>query len=452
MVKSTFWHVLPACALGTSISACGAIVDLGAPVSLEPADAESNSDGGATGLASDGGGDSASSVPGDGDLGDGASPSLQASVIAVGPKQACAIVQVGPGSPENSTIRCWGSNGAGELGRDPAQVASSSTPLPVPLPALAGNLALAAGYACAVSTDNYLYCWGNVPADSQIRREQATPPYGPSLMDLGGSPLHQVMTASVGTDGGCCISDQSLVCWQAFAPASRIDAGLFSLDGGVTVAYAFESVAVGRAHVCGIAITNGDVQCWGANDHGQVGAPISGPLLDPTPLGLSAIAPIAQVAAGGDDSCALLNDGSVYCWGANGLGQLGDAVDSGQDIWTPTRVNLAGIATEVAIGDSHACARLESGQVWCWGDNSAAQLGIGPGAVSFRATPSKVQRVSAGAVSNLNTVQHIAAGGKTTCAIRIGNPYAWCWGDNGFGQAGQPAGAPVVPYANAVLW
>ena len=120
---------------------------------------------------------------------------------------------------------------------------------------------------------------------------------------------------------------------------------------------------------------------------------------------------------------------------------------------TPTRVGLPGPAIAIAVGDAHACALLDTDHVWCWGDNSAAQLGLGSTDASRHATPSMVQKLpSAGMARSLDYVGQIAAGGRTTCAIVIGEPHVWCWGANDFGQAGAPLSASPVTYGTPIPW
>ena len=259
--------------------------------------------------------DASDADPSDADVSDAdvndAGDLVQASLVALGSTEACAVIHAGPGSAKNQTVRCWGSNGAGELGRDPSKVAFSSTPLPVPAPASGGgdfsglgeapgDLALSAGYACAVAA-GYLYCWANVPSDSRVRPELGGATYQPSLMDLDHTRLDSVTTASVGAGGGCCTrSDQSLVCWGTFAPEG-MDGGFVPVDGGIAIASAFERVVVGRAHACGIAIRDGvrAVECWGDNPHGQVGIALSGHMSTPTPVALVVpAAGILSIAAG----------------------------------------------------------------------------------------------------------------------------------------------------------
>lgn len=355
-----------------------------------------------------------------------------------------------------SSVRCWGSNGAGELAADPARIASSWTPLPVSgLASPPASLTLASGYACAVTSDHYLYGWGKGPPDPQVRRA-AVAGYQASVMYFNGIQLASVTTASVGQGGGCTtLLDGSLVCWGAFGARGVFDATV-PLDGGpVTIPDSFETVVVGRAHACGIATrgTTRDVECWGANARGQVGIQSTSAVPAPTPVGLENRGRILQVAVGGDDSCAVLSDGSVYCWGANDTGQLGSLVEAGVDAATPSHIPLPHPAKQVAVGNTHVCALLDDGSVVCWGDNSAAQIGIGT-AGGRQVTPTNVLRFTFGVSKLLQGVGQIAAGGQTTCALgALGSPI-WCWGANDSGQAGQPpsaeAGLSVVPYATAM--
>ena len=379
--------------------------------------------------------------------------SVQASGVAVGPTHACAIVSLGPS--DTPQVRCWGSNGSGEVG---ALQRPWSPPVRVDIPmgVQVQALALAAGYSFALtSTDviSYVYAWGNVPSDPLVQREPSSWQYEPSLMDYGGTRIAGAVSVAIGADGGCFVqSSQPAQCWGAYVYGSSNVS-----DAGSVVYDPFDSVAVGRTHACGKAMHNGvyEVECWGANDHGQAGVVDGGArITDPTALGLAAGGrQVAQVAVGKDTSCARLDDGSVYCWGANDRGQVG-AADAGRDIFTPTHVALpmtvAGkeMAIDVAVGDSHACALLSSGNVWCWGDDTVAQLGNGP-----TSTPQRPVAVRVSMATRLSA-QGIAAGGRTTCA-RDQSLQVRCWGANDLGQAGRPAtdaGTAYLPYATLVAF
>jgi alpha-tubulin suppressor-like RCC1 family protein len=182
----------------------------------------------------------------------------------------------------------------------------------------------------------------------------------------------------------------------------------------------------------------------------------SSPLVGhPNKLGLGARGQLLQVATGGNDSCALVGtSGTVYCWGANDTGQLGSG--AGADSPVPLTVSLPGQASsgsgavttkQIALGDGHACALTLDSHVWCWGDNTRAQLGQGLPSKQ-PATPQLVQKAPG---HNLAYVEAIAAGGQTTCAKLFDDKRVWCWGANDYGQAGQPGGG-TVGYASPVAW
>ena len=141
------------------------------------------------------------------------------------------------------------------------------------------------------------------------------------------------------------------------------------------------------------------------------------------------------LAAGARHTCALDATDTVFCWGDNGAGQLGDGTvgaprPAAKPIARPD--TLLGIV-ELAAGRAHTCARTLVGAVFCWGDNGAGQLGTGSQLSSSR----PVQ------VLGLPPVVQLAAGGNHTCAV--GNDASiHCWGSNDFGESLGPTGAPSL--------
>lgn len=153
--------------------------------------------------------------------------------------------------------------------------------------------------------------------------------------------------------------------------------------------------------------------------------------------------PIA-VATGYRHTCALLSDGSVWCWGANNEGQLGDGTL--EDRHLPTRVTLPEPAVEIAAGGikpqadiaetAHTCAVLANHSMMCWGSNIWSQLGIG--AAPGSTLPEAV---------SLDNVEHVSAGGRHTCALRA-DATLYCWGNNSSGQIGNGSSQTAVLPAN----
>lgn len=150
---------------------------------------------------------------------------------------------------------------------------------------------------------------------------------------------------------------------------------------------AVELVA-GERHFCA-RMADGTVRCWGDNTRGSLGIDdpgVSGPSVDGGDASSSAwTAPVVkdlegvtQISAGGTTTCAIAGDAGVLCWGGNDMAQLGLASEypemDEERHPTPSAVALPSGPTRVDLGQATACALLESGEVWCWGDNRKKQL------------------------------------------------------------------------------
>ena len=203
------------------------------------------------------------------------------------------------------------------------------------------------------------------------------------------------------------------------------------------------AVAVGEEHVCSLDSV-GNVWCWGDNRNRQIGAAADGLAFTSTPLLVGALPTISFVAAGNDFNCAIDVVGSTRCWGNNDELQLGrgaDAADSSVPVAVAMPDGLS--AQALALGADHACALLSDATVACWGDDDRGQLGDGEAGID-----SGVARRIAG----LSDVQAIAAGRDSTCAVDTGGNL-FCWGENTSGQLGigtigvnsnQPLPVPVA--------
>jgi alpha-tubulin suppressor-like RCC1 family protein len=452
-------RVLPLLLLTASMSvACGALVGLGAPRDLEdpPTPILTRAD-----AAPEGDADA------DGPSGDDAPAVGSVEALAVGRSHACAIVAAVP-SPDRATpksVRCWGSNASGELARPPGERARSAHPLVVPHLANPTSLVLGAGTSCASTSDNSFFCWGALPAESPtgVHRDGTGSPFVPAPLAVRGA-VFSVLSASLGDQGGCVIEPDpklSLACWgnASFAPLPS-DGGLTTIDGGIDLGeLPFASVAIGRAHVCALSAegATADVYCWGDNQFGQAGDPDAPTVTAPRPMGLPAFGTVRTIAAGGDTTCALVSstaDGSttVYCWGRGDRGQLAVARQRANPAPQAVTFPTGSAPTMVVLGDAHACARMADFTVWCWGDNTKNQLGLGAGSAPYAETPARVHK-NGGAQPYLNSVDshHLAAGGDTSCALLVGDTRVWCWGDDAQGQAGQ-GGTASVDVATPIAW
>lgn len=265
------------------------------------------------------------------------------------------------------------------------------------------DLSLGAGFGCAMLGDQTVWCWG--------RNDVGQLGYGttdvcPELL-MGGmsrsiachsSPFQlagvsdaRVLTLS--NNHGCVLrSDGTLGCWGGNEVGqlgtgtqfSSMDIARAQLPSG----RAANVVALGTHHACAMAVDG--LYCWGSNQFGQLGAAASDRcMLDGTsiecartPIKVMAPTLIVGLAAGEGHTCALLENGQVFCWGSNQYGQLGKGVATEMSIHEPTQVRMgSGVLDDVmaiTAGRQHTCALRRDGGVLCWGRNDRGQLGSAP--------------------------------------------------------------------------
>jgi alpha-tubulin suppressor-like RCC1 family protein len=223
------------------------------------------------------------------------------------------------------------------------------------------------------------------------------------------------------------------------------------------------SVGGSAQGVCAL-LDGGVVECWGRDDSGQLGTGASGsivcdagPCAAPAPVVTStspvvALTGATAVATGRNDTCALMADSTVRCWGLNDLGELGNGTYRGSGcgglgcsaVATPVLVTqnpptpLRNV-TSIAVGFQHACAVLADTTVVCWGANYYGQLGVGttsgPGCANNGCAvfPAPVQ--ANGTTAPLTGAVEVAAGDYHTCA-RLTDGTVACWGLDDQGQLG----------------
>jgi hypothetical protein len=196
------------------------------------------------------------------------------------------------------------------------------------------------------------------------------------------------------------------------------------------------------------------VYTWGSNSTGQLGTGTVGGN-STVPVQITALgSTVAKISGGDGHACALKTDGTIYCWGANSSGQLGDGFTTNTSLPVYT-INfgsngLIGPAVEVSAGSQSTCAIDAFGEVWCWGNNTFGQLG--DGTTSARTTPVLVSTPQG------RTALHVSAGGGDTCAT-MADGTAWCWGYNLDGELGNGSRinsltpvevAPVTTYSDSI--
>jgi alpha-tubulin suppressor-like RCC1 family protein len=184
-------------------------------------------------------------------------------------------------------------------------------------------------------------------------------------------------------------------------------------------------IALGDGHSCALMATGG-VKCWGVNTAGQLGDGEACGEVCPTPVDVVGLGgDVAEIFAGGASTCALLVEDELQCWGANHHGDLGDGQACGLVCSMPVTVlGLDGAVSSMGMGVAHSCAVDPHGVTRCWGSNESGELGNGMTSVTgpdFQATPVKV--------IGLDDAEAVTSGGTHTCALtRAGG--VECWGTN----------------------
>jgi alpha-tubulin suppressor-like RCC1 family protein len=243
-----------------------------------------------------------------------------------------------------------------------------------------------------------------------------------------GSSLLGAISLGLGAAHACAVlGDGSVHCWGSNDAGQLGDGTLVDRYEPVFVlgVAGARSVASGARHTCAL-LGDTTVRCWGANDQGQLGNGTAASQLTPVtvgnPDGTAPLVGVADLVAGEAFTCARMQDGVVLCWGSNGDCQLGQP-DNLQRALVPVAAPLLQAITSLVAGSAHVCAVNDAGKAVCWGRNDGGQLSAPSG--RCRTVPVEIP---------LPHVLSISAGRAHSCAIdEIG---LWCWGDDSFGQLG----------------
>ncbi len=361
-----------------------------------------------------------------------AAPPPVVTQISAGLSHTCVVADGG--------VKCWGRNITGQLGDGTTSGRSKPVDV-VGLTSGVASVSAGSGHTCAVTTAGGVKCWGR---NNYGQLGDGTTTNSPLPVDVVGLTTGVAMV-SAGATHTCAVTTAGGVkCWGRNLNGQLGNASITSSPTPVDVvglASGVASVSAGSTYSCAVT-TAGGADCWGDNQFGQLG--------NGDPLNQSTLTPVAvygltsgvsAISTGDDHVCALRTasgaaSAGVKCWGAGGVGQLGNGAYATSNAPVPVSTLTIGV-NAVDAGDNHTCARKTNGGIRCWGYDASSQLGDG-------GTANQNKPVAVATLANGMTA--VSAGGSHTCVI-TGDGAVKCWGDNVFGQLGDgtrdPSSAPV---------
>ncbi|MBI5638286.1 MAG: FecR domain-containing protein [Nitrospinae bacterium] len=337
----------------------------------------------------------------------------------------------------DGTLWAWGQNNKGQLGdgTDDRRLTPVQVKGPGGKGTLQGIVAVAAGslHTVAVKNDGTVWAWGynddgQLGDGSDDDRETPVQVKGPGgkgvlqgIVAVAAGLLHTVAVKNDGTVWAWGYNDDGQL--GDGSDDDRETPVQVKGPGGQGPLEGMVAVAAGSSHTLALR-KDGTVWAWGKNNKGQLGDDTGDDR--ETPVLVKGLKGIVAIAAGADHSLALKGDGTLWSWGKNESGQIGDK--SVINRLAPVWVKAISGAAAIAAGENHSVALKGDGTVWSWGSNNAGQLGISEGTGTMRLVPVFVD--------GLSGITAIGAGSNHTFALKSDGTL-WTWGSNSKGQLGD---------------
>ena len=365
-----------------------------------------------------------------GQLGDGTTGGVARTVQVVGLTDVVAVAAGLSHSiavKSDGTVWTWGRNDYGQLG-----IEGGDRPTPVQAPGLSGVVAVAAGYqhSLAIRDDGTVWAWGrNDSSQLGVSGPSSSTPAQvgtlSAVVAVAGGVFHSLALKSDGTVWAWGANGQGQLGRGAIGDPPATPTPVQVVDGFGGYLSGVKKIATTSSHNLAVK-ADGTVWAWGANSYGQLGNGVLGTGTDSgAPVQAAGLTGVVDVAAGDGHSVALEADGTVWTWGHNGYGQLGTGARDAPHP-TPTRVGgFSGVVTISAGGLSTLALQSQAGGM-AWGNNAFGQLGNGTNTIGR--TPVQV--------NTLSGLAAISGGNESNLALQTDGS-AWAWGQNDEGQLGD---------------
>lgn len=337
--------------------------------------------------------------------------------LAAGGDHTCGVTASG-------MAYCWGSGHYGELG-DGESDGGHRQNRPVPVEGEHRFAAVTAGgmHTCGLVEGGEAYCWGRAHA-GQLGTGSVQASAVPAAV-AGGLRFNSL---TAGFDHTCGLTEGGeAYCWGSghFGQLGNGSTAPATTPAEVAGGHRFASLSAGTTHTCGVT-EDGDAYCWGFNGQGQLGS--EGPQGSSVPVLVAGDLSFSDVAAGEAHTCGLTSARLALCWGRNAEGQLGDG-DSQAHRSAPGAVSGGRSFLSIGAGDRHSCAVADDGVLYCWGKGTLGQVGSGSwGDAAGQPRPLPV--------FGGHPYAAVVGGENHTCGLREGGT-AYCWGLNQRGQLGD---------------
>ncbi len=371
----------------------------------------------------------------------GGSPALNPQTISGGRNHTCGLDSSG-------AAWCWGLDDHGQvgdgddrLGSDYGGQDSEFAPVQVSGGHIFTTLAAGQSQTCGLDDSGAAWCWG---ADSNGQVGDGDDGQGDEYAPVPVAGGHTFAALTAGSVHTCGLDTSGAAwCWgrDNWGQLGDGDDGQGDEYAPVPVAggHTFAALTAGSVHTCGIDAA-GAAWCWGWDRRGQVGDGDDGQGDKFAPVPVAGGHTFADLTAGGLHTCGIDPSGAGWCWGAGNYGQVGDGDDGQGDEFAPVQVAGGHSYTTLSAGYEHSCGLDTSGAAWCWGRDSAGQVGDGDDGQRDESAPVPV--------AGRHAFAALTAGSYHTCGIDPSGA-GWCWGAGNYGQLGDGNGqfreyAPVL--------